>query len=865
MPQQIMDRIIPVSLEDEMSESYGRYARYTILSRAIPDVRDGLKPVQRRIIYAKYEARNLDDRPYRKCAKTVGDVMGNYHPHGDQSIYDALVRMAQWWKMGHPLVDGHGNFGSMDDDPPAAMRYTESRLAPLARTLLQDIEKQTVPFAPNFDQSQEEPTVLPSRLPNLLINGCSGVSTGFATEVPPHNLRETMEAALLLSRKPGATTHELCQIVPGPDFPTGGIIVNGSDLEKMYERGKGKVILRAKTRIEPRPKTGGKRIVVDELPYGVIKSNLVAQLDQERLSSGVQGISDVRDESDREGLRIVIDLDKGAHADGILNYLLKKTHLQVSLNVQMMAIARGAPRQLRIREILECFLDHRREVITRRSAHDLEASQKRLHQVEGLIRALDLLDEVIVLIRSSRDRGEAHRRLIAELEFSAEQADAILELRLHRLTNLQLQRLLKEQGELNQQIERLNEILQVPRTLERLLRSELREVIKKHARERRTEITDAATKPPVSLSVTVPRQRIRLALTEEGYLKRCSLRGEPDPTTAGARPGDFLRWTSEAWSTDRLLLFLDDGTYAALRVHELPEARWSERGTALVNLTSVRNGQKVVGCLPISSFEDEGLIALATHLGKIKLTSLKTFQTTRSTCIAALRLADDDKLVKAMPAKHSGDLLLVTFQGMAIRFPASDVPVQGRAASGVKGIALAPDDHVVELLHAPMDSATEITIFTTTGRGKRTPLKAYPVQSRGGRGTRTVKRLMRRAHQIAAAALAPSEAEAWWICTSSGQISFLRSNEIPPSSRDGNVSGILKLEPGETFSHCAVDPRRCKTSSDPERDADPNLSTSKSPLSKDPETPNNPRSTQTGTRASQEERGTQQLSLLDDF
>jgi topoisomerase-4 subunit A len=798
------EAVLPVSLEDEISESYGRYARYTILHRAIPDARDGLKPVQRRIVFAKYQSGNLPDRPHRKCAKTVGDVMGNYHPHGDQSIYDALVRLAQPWKMRYPLVDGHGNFGSMDDDPPAAMRYTESRLAPVALTLLQDIEKDTVAFVPNFDRSTKEPAVLPTRFPNLLVNGCSGLSTGFATEVPPHNLAEVLDAAIALLKRPDLSTSRLMHWVRGPDFPTGGIVVNAADLPDLYERGRGRILLRARTRVEAAARQTPPQIVIEQIPFGVIKSQLVAELDQIRLGGLVRGVADVRDESDRDGLRIVVELERGSDAEGILNYLFKKTSLQVSIPVQMVAIAQGAPRQMGLRELLQRFLDHRRDVVLRRSKFELAASRKRLHEVDGLIQAIEILDDVIALIRSSRDRGQARARLVADLEFTELQADTILELRLHRLTSLQVEKLRREACDLEKSIARLEAVLSDEQTLLKVVRTELREIRHQFASERLTEIADRSTRVEVALTVTVPPQRVVVALTSEGYLKRCHPRGEQDPEKAGVRPGDVLRWVVESNTTHRLLLFTGEGTCHNLGVHTLPEARWSDTGSALVNLTDFRAGQRIVGIASVERFDPGSFVTLVTALGKVKRTPIPEFDTTRSVGIVAMRLSDGDEVVRVLITGAGAQLVLVTQQGQAIRFALDEVAEQMRVAAGVRGITLDEADRVVEAVALPEASDRSLVVFTEQGRAKRTPVQAYPLQARGGKGTQTIRRLARMGHRLVTAALVEMEDEPWWVATSTGRILALTPAEVTTTARDGNAYRLVDLEPGESLVHQAV-------------------------------------------------------------
>ncbi|MGG4107196.1 DNA gyrase subunit A [Paenibacillus lautus] len=736
----LSEQFLPAYLEEVVGDRFGRYSKYIIQDRAIPDVRDGLKPVQRRILYAMYDSGNTPDKPYRKSAKTVGDVMGNYHPHGDSSIYEGMVRMAQPWKMGHVLVDGHGNWGSQDDDPAAAMRYTEARLSRIAMELLRDIEKRTVLFKDNFDNTAKEPVVLPSRYPNLLVNGASGISAGFATEIPPHNLREVIDACIAVMQKPEIELAEIMTFIKGPDFPTSGIIMGGEGILDAYRTGKGRVYLRSKTDIESL-RGGKQQIVITEIPYQVVKSRLVTAMENIRLEKKVEGIAEVRDESGREGLRIVVELKKDADANGILAYLFKKTDLQVTYNFNMVAIVNKTPQQLGLKDMLSAYIEHQREVVTHRTQYELEKAEDRAHVLEGLVKALNILDEVIAAIKASKNRQDAQNNLQWMFGFTERQADSILTLQLYRLTNLEIHSLQKELDELTKKIEGLRAILDSDKKLIAVIRKELLEIREKYGIDRRSVIQEEVEEIKVNLEVLVNAEDVLVTLSNEGYIKRTSMlsftRSGGELESSGVKEGDYITRLFEVNTLENLLIFTSRGQYFLLPVHQIPEYKWKDAGTAIVNVIQVPKEDHIVSVIPVSNFEEEGKsLVFVSRKGQVKRTELKEYVTKRAGAVAAAKVAAEDSIIQVVVSDSSKDIVLISKEGMSIRFNEQEVNAMGRVSGGVRGIQLRDGDEVVAALWVENDEG-EILTITDLGYGKRSLVLDYQTQSRGGKGMAT--------------------------------------------------------------------------------------------------------------------------------
>ncbi|RED60369.1 DNA gyrase subunit A [Cohnella lupini] len=823
----LLEQFLPAFLEEVVGDRFGRYSKYIIQDRAIPDVRDGLKPVQRRILYAMYDSGNTPDKQYRKSAKTVGDVMGNYHPHGDSSIYDGMVRMAQPWKMAHMLVDGHGNWGSMDDDPPAAMRYTEARLSNIAMELLRDIEKRTVLFKDNFDNSTKEPVVLPSRYPNLLVNGVSGISAGFATEIPTHNLREIIDACIAIMNKPDMNVLELMEIVKGPDFPTGGLIMGGEGIREAYETGKGKIYIRSKAVVED-VRGGKQQIIITEIPYQIVKSKLVNAIDNLRMEKKVEGIAEVRDESGRNGLRIVVELKKDVDAEGILAYLFKKTDLQTAYNFNMVAIVNKAPRQLGIKQILEAYIAHQKEVVTFRTQYDLEKAEDRAHVLEGLVKALNLLDQIIETIKASKNRLDAQNNLVSKYGFSERQADAILTLQLYRLTNLEITQLEKEHAETLKKIAYWRSILENPRKLINVIKDELTEIRDKYGIERRSIIRGDIEEIKVNLEVTVPAEEVLVTLSREGYVKRTSLlsftRSGGELGSAGVKEGDVIRWSMGLNTLDPLLLFTQKGYYYLLPVHQIPEFKWKDTGTAIVNLLPLAKDDRIVGIVPVKTaeltptsgasgaevLENAGpMLVFVTKRGQVKRTPLVDYATSRSMAIAACKVSDGDEIIKVFRSDKPDDLLLVTEQGMSIRFNRDEVSVQGRVAGGVRGIILKDNDQLADAVPVVGDEG-EILVLSDYGYAKRSLLLDYPQQGRGGKGIQTFefkegKRVRPNGTKLIAA-FHVKEAVSLLALTAGGSVSEFSSENAPLDDRKGQGKLMTAVDRGDVLAESFIKP-----------------------------------------------------------
>ena len=733
-----------------MGERFGRYSKYIIQDRALPDIRDGLKPVQRRILYSMNKDGNTFDKSYRKSAKSVGNIMGNFHPHGDSSIYDAMVRMSQDWKNREILVEMHGNNGSMDGDPPAAMRYTEARLSEIAGYLLQDIEKKTVPFAWNFDDTEKEPTVLPAAFPNLLVNGSTGISAGYATDIPPHNLAEVIDATVYMIDHPTAKVDKLMEFLPGPDFPTGGIIQGRDEIKKAYETGKGRVVVRSKTEIE-KLKGGKEQIVITEIPYEINKANLVKKIDDVRVNNKVAGIAEVRDESDRDGLRIAIELKKDANTELVLNYLFKYTDLQINYNFNMVAIDNFTPRQVGIVPILSSYIAHRREVILARSRFDKEKAEKRLHIVEGLIRVISILDEVIALIRASENKADAKENLKVSYDFTEEQAEAIVTLQLYRLTNTDVVVLQEEEAELREKIAMLAAIIGDERTMYNLMKKELREVKKKFATPRLSSLEDTAKAIEIDTASLIAEEDTYVSVTKAGYIKRTSPRSFAASTLEeiGKRDDDRLIFVQSAKTTQHLLMFTTLGNVIYRPIHELADIRWKDIGEHLSQtITNFETNEEILYVEVVDQFDDATTYFAATRLGQIKRVERKEFtpwRTYKSKSVKYAKLKDDtDQIVAVAPIKLD-DVLLISQNGYSLRFNIEEVPVVGAKAAGVKAMNLKADD---VLQSAFICNTSSFYLLTQRGSLKRVSIDEIPATSRAKRGLQVLRELKNKPHRV---------------------------------------------------------------------------------------------------------------------
>ena len=733
-----------------MGERFGRYSKYIIQDRALPDIRDGLKPVQRRILYSMNKDGNTFDKNYRKSAKSVGNIMGNFHPHGDSSIYDAMVRMSQDWKNREILVEMHGNNGSMDGDPPAAMRYTEARLSEIAGYLLQDIEKKTVPFAWNFDDTEKEPTVLPAAFPNLLVNGSTGISAGYATDIPPHNLSEVIDATVYMIDHPTAKVDKLMEFLPGPDFPTGGIIQGRDEIKKAYETGKGRVVVRSKTEIE-KLKGGKEQIVITEIPYEINKANLVKKIDDVRVNNKVAGIAEVRDESDRDGLRIAIELKKDANTELVLNYLFKYTDLQINYNFNMVAIDNFTPRQVGIVPILSSYIAHRREVILARSRFDKEKAEKRLHIVEGLIRVISILDEVIALIRASENKADAKENLKVSYEFTEEQAEAIVTLQLYRLTNTDVVVLQEEEAELREKIAMLAAIIGDERTMYNLMKKELREVKKKFATPRLSSLEDTAKVIEIDTASLIAEEDTYVSVTKAGYIKRTSPRSFAASTLEeiGKRDDDRLIFVQSAKTTQHLLMFTTLGNVIYRPIHELADIRWKDIGEHLSQtITNFETNEEILYAEVVDQFDDATTYFAATRLGQIKRVERKEFspwRTYKSKSVKYAKLKDEtDQIVAVAPIKLD-DVLLISQNGYALRFNIEEVPIVGAKAAGVKAMNLKADD---TLRASFICNTSSFYLLTQRGSLKRVSIDEIPATSRAKRGLQVLRELKNKSHRV---------------------------------------------------------------------------------------------------------------------
>lgn len=732
--QDIIKRIYDYSLEDIMGDRFSRYAKEIIQDRALPDVRDGLKPVQRRILYTMYQGKNTYDKPYRKCAKTVGDVMGHYHPHGDASIYDAMVRMSQWWKQNTLYIDMHGNNGSMDGDSPAAYRYTEARLGRISNELLKDINKDTVVMTYNYDDTLFEPTVLPARFPNLLVNGANGISAGYATNIPPHNLGEVIDATIKRIDSPNCYLDTILDIIKGPDFPTGGIVCGKQGIIDAFKTGKGKVIVKSKYEIV---KNKGKdQIIITEIPFDVNKSLLVKKIDEIRIDKKIEGILEVRDESDLENPEtIVIDLKKDADTNLIVNYLLKNTDMQISYNYNMVAIVNHRPVVLGILSILDAYIAHQKEVILKRTQFDLEHAKARIHIVEGLIKALSILDEVIKTIRSSKNKSDAEANLVNKYDFSEKQAKAIVELQLYKLTNTDVSELIEEANNLKIIVDKLNSILSNVDVLKSVMKEELREIKKLYAVDRKTEVLDEIEDIKIDATKMLPKDDVVVAITKEGYVKRVSLRSYNKDEDTLVKDGDYLIGLYEINTLNTILLFTDLGNYIYLPVYEIPELKWKELGKHISNIVKLNSDENIMASMPVYEFNNT-LITLFSKDGFVKRTSLNEFKVNRySKPMCCMNLKNHDKLVSVSNV-DGNNIFVTTKNGYALRYNTSEVSTVGIKASGVKSINLKNDEVRSGLV---FNSADYITVITENGTGKRIKLNEFELSTRARKGILLVR------------------------------------------------------------------------------------------------------------------------------
>jgi DNA gyrase subunit A len=789
------ERLTQIAIEDEMKSSYLDYAMSVIVGRALPDVRDGLKPVHRRILYGMNEMGLVHNRAYRKSAKIVGEIMGNYHPHGDSAIYDTLVRMAQDFNMRYPLVDGQGNYGSVDGDPPAAMRYTEARLTRLAEEMLADIDKETVDFGPNYDESRQEPLVLPARVPNLLVNGAGGIAVGYATNIPTHNIGEVVAGLVLLLENPDVTIPQLMKAIPGPDFPTAGFIYGTQGIKDAYTTGRGLLTLRAKVNIETDERTERDRLIVTEIPYQVNKARLIEKIAELIQDKKVEGISDLRDESDRDGVRIVIEIKRGDIPLVVLNNLYKHTQLQTTFGVIMLALVHNRPEVLNLKQILEAFIEHRREVVIRRTAYELRKAEERAHILEGLKIALDNLDAVITLIRRAQSPEVARQGLMRQFRLSEIQANAILDMKLQRLTQLERNKLLEEYKELLKHMEYLRSVLASEAKVRTIIKDELLAIKEAYKDERRTQIVKEEAE--INIEDLIAQEEVVVTISHAGYIKRnpvslyrAQRRGGKGKIGMGIREEDFVETLFTASTHDYLLFFTDAGKVYWLKVHEIPEAGRAAKGKAMVNLLALAGDEKVTATLPVKEFREDRFVVMATKQGVIKKTELSAYGNPRAGGIIALTLDEGDKLIAVEITDGEREILLGTRQGIVIRFKEEECRPMGRTAHGVRGITLEEGNEVIGMETITPDSTTSILTITEGGYGKRTPVSEYRIQGRAGKGIISVKTTEK--NGLAVGFLQVRDGDEIMLMAAQGKILRCKVDDIREIGR--NTQGVRVLE-----------------------------------------------------------------------
>ena len=789
--EDIIKKIYNYSLEEIMGERFGSYSKYIIQDRAIPDVRDGLKPVQRRILFSMYKEHNTYDKPYKKSARAVGDVMGKYHPHGDSSIYEAIVRMSQDWKMKEPFVDMQGNNGSIDGDSAAASRYTEARLSEIANEMLRDIDKETVAMAPNYDDTLLEPTVLPSRFPNLLVNGTTGISAGYATNIPPHNLGEVIDATVYRIDNPNSRLETIMNYIKGPDFPTGAIIEGYDGIKSAYETGKGKIIIKSKVEVVKN------KIIIHEIPYEVNKALLVRKMDEIRIDKKLDGVLEVRDESDKDGLQIAIDLKKDANADLILNYFYKNTDLQISYSFNDVVICGRRPMLMGLLGILDAYIEHQREIVTKRCEFDLRVSKARYHIVEGLIKAISILDEVIRVIRASKNKADAIVNLVKEFDFTEKQADAIVTLQLYRLTNTDIVSLEEEMKHLEEEMKKLEEILSNKNVLDKVIKEELREIKKKYATPRKSEIRDEITEIKIDTESMIPKEDVMVVVTNEGYIKRTSLRSYSASTMEDLtlKENDHVIGLYNMNTLDTLLIFTNLGNYLYIPVYEIPDMKWKDLGKHMSNVINVSSDEVVVNAMPVYDFSKKIFITSFTKLGMVKRTLLEEFKVSRySKSINMMKLKDNDEVVSVTYSNDS-NVLVVTKRGYGLWYLTSEINPVGIKASGVKSINLRDDEVVSGILFQNTDDY--ITVITDKGTGKRMRFSEIDMGTRGNRGLMFMKEIKSNPSHIVHAYVENNKCTIHVVTDQYDK--EIKLTDIPIMDRYSNGSYIVKDKINDTY------------------------------------------------------------------
>lgn len=792
--EEVIEKIYDYTLEDIMGERFGSYSKYIIQDRAIPDARDGLKPVQRRILFSMHKEKNTYDRGYRKSAKTVGDVIGNYHPHGDTSIYDAMVRMSQPWKTRLPYIDMHGNNGSIDGDSPAAYRYTEARLSKISNEMLKDIDKNTVEFAPNFDDTTEEPTVLPAKFPALLVYGAQGISAGYATNIPPHNLGEVIDATIHRIDNPNCSLDTLMKYVKGPDFPTGGIVEGLDGIKQAYETGRGRIVIRSRYTMEQ--DKGKTSIVITEIPFESNKSQMVKKMDDIRIDKKIEGISEVRDESAAD-VRVVIDLKKDANVDLIINYLLKNTDMQISYNFNMVSIVNRRPKLLGLKEALDAFIAHQREVVTRRTQFDLHHAEARLHIVEGLIKCISILDEVIKVIRASKNKSDAKNNLVKEFSFTEVQAEAIVTLQLYRLTNTDVVELEEELKKLQKIIEGLQTILGDENVLKTVMKKDLKDVKKNYAEDRITDIKEEITEIKIDTSVMIPKEDVVVVITRDGYIKRTSTRSyqASNREDLTLKDNDYMIGLYEMSTLDTLLVFTNKGNYLYIPVHTIFDIKWKDIGKHISNLIEISPDEKVVSAIPVYDFETDSNLIIVTKNGMIKRSKVKDFKLTRySKPTSCMKLKENDEVIGCLLEKYNS-VFLTTNTGYGLSFATSDIPEVGVKASGVKAMSL-KEDVIVSISNFDYNEFEFISVITDKGTGKRVRLSELPISTRARRGLLLLREVKTNPYRIVSAFITSNKNH---LGIKTEEINRIKVTELPIMDRYSTGSQISKKQINEVF------------------------------------------------------------------